>query len=356
MEIKGGGDAVSAARAVLQTGEYDLAYNLQVEDEILQRLEAGGKGRVVFSQGSQIEHILLNAADPNVEVDGERASPKSRHPVLSDPSVRQALALLLDRQSVQQFIYGRAAFATANYLNNPLLYRSANTRAEFNVDKANALLDWAGWARGAGGVREKGGRRLLLLFQTTTNAPRQKTQSIFKQACQQAGIALELKSVQAAVFFSSDEANPDTFGKFWADLLMSAWFSGSPDPAPTMRGFTRAQLSAKANKWQGNNGGRTNWCRKDRMTWTVYPTNVGSGQRHRSPRVAFPALKADRHGSPHETRRRGSAHSQHRLDAANQACATDCGDQDIGARRQVGWQRHAQSREMAALRPLNCLA
>jgi peptide/nickel transport system substrate-binding protein len=46
IEMKGGGDAVSAARAVLQTGEYDYAWNLQVEDEILKRMEAGGKGRV----------------------------------------------------------------------------------------------------------------------------------------------------------------------------------------------------------------------------------------------------------------------------------------------------------------------
>lgn len=34
IEMKGGGDAISAARAVLQTGEYDYAWNLQVEDEI----------------------------------------------------------------------------------------------------------------------------------------------------------------------------------------------------------------------------------------------------------------------------------------------------------------------------------
>jgi len=42
IEMKGGGDAVSAARAVLQTGEYDFAWNMQVEDEILKRLEARG--------------------------------------------------------------------------------------------------------------------------------------------------------------------------------------------------------------------------------------------------------------------------------------------------------------------------
>src|SRR5215472_2441300 len=43
IEMKGGGDAVSAARAVMQTGEYDFAWNMQVEDELLNRLEAGGK-------------------------------------------------------------------------------------------------------------------------------------------------------------------------------------------------------------------------------------------------------------------------------------------------------------------------
>ena len=41
VEMKGGGDAVSAARAVLQTGEYDFAWNMQVEDELLKRLDVG---------------------------------------------------------------------------------------------------------------------------------------------------------------------------------------------------------------------------------------------------------------------------------------------------------------------------
>src|SRR3990167_3086540 len=44
IEMKGGGDAISAARAVIQTAEYDYAWNMQVEDEILKRLAQGGKG------------------------------------------------------------------------------------------------------------------------------------------------------------------------------------------------------------------------------------------------------------------------------------------------------------------------
>ena len=44
IEMKGGGDAASAARAVLQTGEYDYAGSLVVEDDVLKRMEVGGKG------------------------------------------------------------------------------------------------------------------------------------------------------------------------------------------------------------------------------------------------------------------------------------------------------------------------
>ena len=99
IELKGGGDAVSAARAVIQTGEYDYAWNMQVEDEILRKLEGTGsaKGRAEIVESRAIEHIQLNSADPWTEIDGERSSPKSKHPLLNDPAVRQALRLLVDR-------------------------------------------------------------------------------------------------------------------------------------------------------------------------------------------------------------------------------------------------------------------
>src|SRR6202051_698007 len=73
IEMKGGGDAVSAARAVIQTGEVDYAWNIQVEDEILKRMEQGGKGKADIVPGGNIEHIQLNNTDPWKEVDGERS-------------------------------------------------------------------------------------------------------------------------------------------------------------------------------------------------------------------------------------------------------------------------------------------
>jgi peptide/nickel transport system substrate-binding protein len=253
LEMKGGGDAVSAARAVLQTGEYDYAWNMQVEDDILRRLEQGGKGRVNIWPTGNPEHIQCNFTDPWTEIDGERSSVKSTHPLLSDPAVRQALNLLVDRGAVQEQIYGRQGQTSANFLNSPARFSSRNTRWEFNVDKANQVLEAAGWKRAADGTREKGGRRLKMVYQTSINAPRQKNQQIVKQASTRAGIDLELKSVTASVFFGSDPANPDNYPHFYADLQMYNTGMTAPDPQYFMNQFTSWEVSSRANKWQGRN-------------------------------------------------------------------------------------------------------
>jgi len=253
IEMKGGGDAVSAARAVLQTGEFDYGWNLQVEDEILTRLETGGKGRVNIIPGGDIEFIQFNFTDPNQEVDGERSSIKTKHPCFSDPAVRQAMSYLVDKESVQKYIYGRTGIATANFVNNPSRFRSPNTKFEFNVDKANAVLEAAGWKKGSDGVREKGGKKLKFVYQTSVNQPRQKTQQIIKQAAQKAGVDLDLKAVTASVFFSSDVGNPDTYTKLYADMQMFTTTMTQPDPGIFMNQYCSWEFSSKANKWQGRN-------------------------------------------------------------------------------------------------------
>ncbi len=253
IEMKGGGDAVSAARAVLQTGEYDYAWNMQVEDEILKKLETGGKGKVVINEGGSVEHIQVNFSDPWTEVDGERSSMKTKHPTLSDPAVREALSYLVDRDSVQKYIYGRTGIATGNYINNPSRFRSQNTKMEFNVQKAIEILEKAGWKVGSDGVREKDGKKLKYVYQTSINEPRQKTQAIVKQACAKAGIAIEIKSVVASVYFSSDVANPDTYPHFYTDLQMYTTGPNQPDPGIWMRSYLTSEIAQKANKYQGVN-------------------------------------------------------------------------------------------------------
>ncbi len=252
-EVKGGGDAVSAARAVLQTGEYHFAWNLQVEDQLLKRLEAGGRGKASIVETGNIEFIQLNPTDPSKEVNGERSAVGTTHPAFSDPAVREAMNLLVDRKSVEDHIYGRTGTATANFLNNPPHFRSPNMSFEFNIQKANEILDRAGWARGRDNIRAKNGVQLKFLFQTSTNAPRQRTQQIIKQAAQRAGIELELKSVVSSVFFSSDLANPDTYTKFYADMQMYTTTMTQADPQLFMNQYCSWEAATKENSWQGRN-------------------------------------------------------------------------------------------------------
>ena len=102
-------------------------------------------------------------------------------------------------------------------------------------------------------MRAKDGKRLKMLYQTSTNAPRQKTQQIIKQAAAKAGIEIEIKSVVASVYFSSDVANPDTYTKFFADMQMYNTTMPQPDPEIFINQFASWEASTKENKWQGRN-------------------------------------------------------------------------------------------------------
>jgi peptide/nickel transport system substrate-binding protein len=265
VEMKGGGDAASAARAVLQTGEYDFAWNMEVEDDLLVRLEQSGKGRIIITPGAAVEHIQCNQTDPLKDVEGERSSLKAPHPFLTDPVVRSALNLLVDRKSIQEQIYGRRAQTTANFLNTPARFHSPNTKWEFNVDKANQMLDAAGWKRGADGVRSKDGKTLRMLFQTSINAPRQKIQAIVKQACGKAGMDVELKSIVASSFFSADPGNTDNLAHFYADLQMYFTSMGRTDPQLYMEQFTSWRIASKKNNWTGRNSTRWHSDEYDRL-------------------------------------------------------------------------------------------
>jgi peptide/nickel transport system substrate-binding protein len=263
IELKGGGDATSAARAVLQTGDADYAYNLQVESSVLKGLEASGRGKLVSEFGSLVERIIINQSDPNKATpDGERSSLKNPHPFFSDRKVRQAFSLAIDRDTISQQLYGITGKPTANVLVLPEQYNSPNTKYEFNLEKAKALLDEAGWKdTNNNGTRDKNGTEMQVLFQTSVNPLRQKTQEIVKQGLQSIGVAVELKSVDASIFFSSDPSNNDTLEKFYADLQMYTSGNNNPDPVAYMKYFTCEQIPQKANNWTGDNNSR--FCSKE---------------------------------------------------------------------------------------------
>ena len=253
--FKGGGDAASAARSVLETGEFDYAWNLQVEPEILTQMVAAGKGIVVTAFGTSVERIMVQSTNPDSALGDERGTIKHPHPFLTDKAVRKALSLAIDRQILVDAGYGAAGQVTCNVLPAPAVYAStANDWCKTqDIAGANKLLDDAGWVRGSDGVRAKDGVRLSLLYQTSTNSVRQGTQALLKQMWGEIGIETELKNISASVFFGGDQSSPDTFQKFFSDIEMYTNNFDGTDPEKYMNSWTCKEIPSPANQWLGNN-------------------------------------------------------------------------------------------------------
>ncbi|MCK4713242.1 MAG: peptide ABC transporter substrate-binding protein [Marinosulfonomonas sp.] len=253
--FKGGGDAAAAARSVLETGEFDYAWNLQIAPEILVDMESKGMGTVLSSFGPLVERLMINMTDPSADLGDERSTVAHPHPFMSDINVRKALSLAIDRPLLVEVGYGKAGKPTCNVLPAPAIYNStANDACQTqDIAAANALLDSAGWARGSDGVRAKDGVRLSILYQTSTNAVRQDFQALIKQWWGEIGVETELKNIDAAVFFGGDQSSPDTFQKLFADLEMYANNFSGTDPEAYMGNWKCSEIPSPENAWLGGN-------------------------------------------------------------------------------------------------------
>ncbi len=264
--FKGGGDATSAARAVCQTGDVDYAWNLQVEATVLKPMIDAGDSKCVMNTApsSNVERILINRSNPDPALGDKRGEPDQPHPWNSDLKVRQALAKAIDRTPIAA-LYGPglAGNASCNIITGLDAYTSKNTAGmdvcKFDIAAANKLLDDAGAAKGADGIRVYKGKKMHIVYQTTVNPLRQKEQEIVKNGWTQLGLEVELKSIPAGTFFGT-EGN-DTAAKFFTDVEM--FTNGSSDLylSDYVTGWTSDEIKTKAGNWSGNNYER--WSNKD---------------------------------------------------------------------------------------------
>lgn len=260
VNLKGGGDATSAAQAVLETGDWDFAWNLQVEPAILQDLVSKGKGSLQSAPPTSVERLLINFSDPNKEVDGQRSEKNTPHPFFTDANVRQAFSLATDRDTIANQFYqgGDIEPGARNIVTGIAALESPNTSFEFNLEKAAALLDQAGWAQD-GDTRSKDGVELKVDYSTTINPVRQKTQALNKQNWESIGIKVNLKQVDAGIFFDSAAGNEQNAQHFFADLLMYTNGVTSTFPLNYMQSWysgTDTAVSQKSNNWGGINESR----------------------------------------------------------------------------------------------------
>jgi len=257
MTLKGGGDAAAAGRAVMETGEFDYAWNLQLAPDVLARMGRGGKGKTVAAFGTLVERIEMNLTDPSPKHGDARSTTKHPHPFLTDLRVRKALSMAIDRNLLVEVGYGPAGRATCNLVPAPIAFASNNTDCiKQDMAGAKALLDQAGWRVGPDGVRAKDGVKMEILYQTSTNAVRQNFQALVKQWWTELGVKVELRNVSASVFFGGDPGSPDTFQKFYADVEMYANNFDGTDPEGYLAEHVCDKIPRPETQWQGTNMNR----------------------------------------------------------------------------------------------------
>ena len=253
--FKGGGDATAAGRAVMETGEFDYAWNLQLAPDVIAAMQEGGKGTPVAGFGPLVERIMLNNTNPDPSLGPDERSVVKPHPFLGDPAVYKAMSMAIDRPLLVEIGYGQAGKVTCNWVPAPDIYNSTSMDCSTqDIAGANAMLDEAGIVDTDGdGIREKDGVPLSILYQTSTNAVRQDFQALIKQWWSEIGIETELRNLDASVFFGGDPGSPDTFQKFYADVEMYANTFNGTDPQAYLGNGLCDKAPSPATQWQGEN-------------------------------------------------------------------------------------------------------
>ncbi|WP_323036576.1 peptide ABC transporter substrate-binding protein [Pararhodobacter sp.] len=256
LTLKGGGDAASAGRAVMETGEMDYAWNLQLAPDVIATMAQGGRGVPMAAFGTLVERIEVNLTNPSPDLPPETRSTRAEmHPILSDIRVREALSRAIDRELLVEIGYGVAGLPGCNLVPAPPMFASDtnNDCVTQDLDRARALLDEAGWTVGGDGIRVRDGVRLVLDYQTSTNAVRQDFQALIQQWWREIGVEANLRNINASVFFGGDPGSPDTFQKFYADVEMYANNFAGTDPATYLGQYLCGNEPRPETQWQGEN-------------------------------------------------------------------------------------------------------
>ena len=262
--IKGGGDALSAARAVLETGEADYAWNLQIEPEVLAIMEAGGNGTVVSAFASLVERIVVNQTNPDPALGDDRSEymdGQNPHPFLTFTPIRQAMSMAIDRTLISEQLYGFAGQPACNIITGPAAYAStANEDCLVqDIEGANRLLDENGVVDTDGdGIRERNGVPLRILYQTSTNAIRQETQALIRVWWSRIGVETGIVHHDATLFFGGDpvENADESYRRFFADVQMYTTDSGI-DPQQYLSSQLCDHIQTRENSWADGNNARS---------------------------------------------------------------------------------------------------
>jgi peptide/nickel transport system substrate-binding protein len=170
------------------------------------------------------------------------------NPALADRRVREALILGLDREAMSRQLFAGQQPVADSFL-NPLdpAYTADIPRYRYDLERASALLEAAGWKAQTKGPRaDVNGNRLTLELMTTAgNRSRELVEQVVQSQWRRIGVEARIRNEPARVFFG------ETLRHRQFQLAMYAWIS-SPENVPRSI-LHSAEIPAPANGFAGQN-------------------------------------------------------------------------------------------------------
>jgi len=203
---------------LLLSGEADATDNISAPLSNVERVRAVPELRIVPLASPLVGYLLFNQRDRT-----DRAKP---HPILSDPNVRRAIALAIDRKPIVRSVFGQYAEVPYGPASQLLWIRhGAPKPAGADTVQARRLLAKSGWFdRDGDGIVEREGRPLALTlsFPLTSEVRKQIALQVQEQL-RRAGIRIELIRLEGPVWIERR-----TRGDFDIDFS-----SATQDPTPS---------------------------------------------------------------------------------------------------------------------------
>ncbi|MFQ5914767.1 MAG: peptide ABC transporter substrate-binding protein [Nitrospinota bacterium] len=193
----------------------------------------GNELRALFTPGMIWEHIDFNLDSP----------------LLKDKRVRQALLYATNREGIVQALFeGRQVVAHSWLPPQHYGYNPDVKKYPYDPERAEELLEEAGWMAGKDGVRRKGdGLEMRLVLMTTAgDKVREKIQQVIRSNWRKVGVEVTIRNQPAKVYFGETVR----YRKF-PHLAMYAWLL---NPASDGEAFwTKDNIPSEKNNWQGQN-------------------------------------------------------------------------------------------------------
>lgn len=151
-------------------------------------LVASGDSQLVRVKTPSFQYMGMNLADPR----------------LADPAVRRAMAHAIDKTSmVNSLLHGYGTPLNQLFPEGHWTYDPSIEGYAYDVERARAILDEAGWVLNEDGVREKDGQTLTFtLIYPTGNLAREKSAPLIQQNLAEIGIKVELEAMDLSTLIS----------------------------------------------------------------------------------------------------------------------------------------------------------